>query len=63
MQSHPLSQPFPKKEPLLQPPHKSKRIMIHMHELQPPLQSQPPHPPQFVAAKSLILKSSKDYLQ
>ena len=38
-----------------------QRMIIHMHDDIPPHSL--PHPPQFVAAKSLIFNSSKNHLQ
>jgi hypothetical protein len=47
--------------PLPQPPQRRRRQIIQKQEEHPPLQSL--HPPQFVAAKSLILNSSGNHLQ
>lgn len=61
MLSHPLLHPpFPPKKPLPFPPqqHRSNRIQMMLEQ---PLEASHPHP-QFVAAKSLILKSSIDLI-
>lgn len=59
-----LSQPFPHPHPSLLPhPQQQSRIKRSRQLLFPPKPDEPQDPPQPVAAKSLMLKPPKIYLQ
>ena len=59
-----LSHPFPHPQPsLFPPPQQQSKIKRSRQLLFPPKQDEPQDPPQPVAAKSLMLKPPKIYLQ